>query len=157
MPKSPRLIILFCLLRFAVHVSAQTTLPCEVVADSKNGSRLCVQFMIKDGRVAIDRERSVFKPSTVFIQRLSIPSTEAETTIFTELEKLLAPIPRPYRFALSDQDKALDDQGKLNDEPTNRIRAATMPWSEYLQKFEDWSSATGKERGVGDIFPEAEA
>jgi hypothetical protein len=149
--------MLICLLEVAVQVSAQTTPSCDLVADSKNSSRLCVQFAIRDGRLAIDRQHSLFKPSSLFTQRLSIPLTEAQTTIFTELEKLLATIPRPYRFALSDQDKALDDQGKLNDEATNRIRNATMPWSEYIQRFEEWSSATGKERGVGDIFPESEA
>ena len=32
-----------------------------------------------------------------------------------------------------------------------------MPWSEYLQRFEEWASSTGKERGIGDVFPESEA
>src|SRR6185369_17196482 len=32
-----------------------------------------------------------------------------------------------------------------------------ISWSEYLQQFEEWSSSTGKEHGVGDIFPESEA
>src|SRR4030095_2453965 len=104
-----------------------------------------------------DRTHSVFSPSRLFSQRLGIPKLEAEQVLSGELQKLLDTMPRPYRFALSDQDKALDDQGKLNDEATNRIRNASMPWSEYLQQFEEWSSSTGKEHGIGDIFPESEA
>jgi hypothetical protein len=155
-------ILLLSSFAFVVQATAQTNPVCEVQGDSesgprKNASRLCVQFAIKDGRIAVDRTHSVFSPSRLFSQRLGIPKLEAEQVLSGELQKLLDTIPRPYRFALSDQDKALDDQGKLNDEATNRIRNASMPWSEYLQQFEEWSSSTGKEHGIGDIFPESEA
>ena len=89
----------------------------------------------------------------MFNQRLEITKTDAEQILFGELQKLLDTVSKPYRFALSDQEKALDDKGKLNDEATNRIRSASMSWSEYLQQFEEWSSSTGKEHGIGDISP----
>ena len=122
-----------------------------------NGSRLCVKFEIKDGRIAVDRTRSVFAPSGLFLQRLSVPRPEAEQVLYSELQKLLDQVPRPYRLALSDEERALDDQGKLNDAPTSAIRNVTCPWAKYLQQFEEWGSATGKQLGIGDIFPEAEA
>ena len=147
---------------FVAQATAQTPSSCEVQGDvegqpRKNASRLCVQFVIKDGRIAVDRTRSVFTSSRLFNQRLGITKTDAEQILFGELQKLLDTLSKPYRFALSDQEKALDDKGKLNDEATNRIRSASMSWSEYLQQFEEWSSSTGKEHGIGDIFPESEA
>ena len=160
-------VYIICTLLLSVFASiaqatAQTAPSCEVQGDAegqlrKNASRLCVQFVIKDGRIAVDRTHSVFSYSRLFSQRLGIPKAEAEQILFGELQKLLDTVSKPYRFALSDQDKALDDKGKLSDEATNRIRSASISWSEYLQQFEEWSSSTGKEHGVGDIFPESEA
>ena len=149
-------------LAFTAQATAQTAPSCEVQGDAevqprKNASRLCVQFVIKDGRIAVDRTRSVFNSSRLFSQRLGITRADAEQILFGQLQKLLDAGPRPYRFALSDQDKVLDDKGKLNDEATNCIRNASMSWPEYLQLFEEWSSSTGKEHGIGDVFPESEA
>jgi hypothetical protein len=50
---------------------------CEALP-GKNGSRLCVKFEIKDGRIAVDRTRSIFVPSSLFLERLSIPRSDGE-------------------------------------------------------------------------------
>ncbi len=144
---------------FTTVAAAQTRPSCEVPADSTkaNASRLCVQLEITDGRIVASQPKSVFRPSALFRQRLKIAQPEAEAFLFAELQKLLDVIPRPYRFALSDVEKLQDDKGQLNDESTKRIRTAVTSWREYLQLFEEWSQTTGKERGVGDVFPEAEA
>lgn len=155
-------VMALCVLVCVAPAAAQTTPTCDLPvetegASGKNASRLCVQFVIRDGRIAFDRSHSVFKSSRLFTERLKLPAPEAESFLFGELQKLLDAIPRPYRFALSEADKALDDKGQLNDEPTNRIRNANSPWRDYLEQFAEWSSATNRELGVGDIFPESEA
>ena len=88
---------------------------------------------------------------------MKVSQAEAETALFVELQKLIDAIPRPYRLALSETEKILDDKRQLNDQLTNQIRNSNKSWPEYLQQFEEWASATGKERSIGDIFPESEA
>jgi len=155
---------LLCVFAITPHSKASSKVKypetqCDLDSDptKKNASRLCVQVTIGDGRLAIDRNRSVFNPSTIFLQHLKISRSEAEIALFGELQKLLDAIPRPYRLALSATETSLDDKGQLNDPQTNDIRTANKSWTEYLQLFDQWVTATGKERGVGDIFPEAEA
>jgi Omp85 superfamily domain len=159
----PTIVLLLCWTTLAVFVcKAQPAPACNVLVTEENrqrinGSRLCVKFEIKDGRISVDRTSSRFVPSDEFTRRLKISPVQAEAIVFETLQKLLNKVEKPYRLALSDADRAKDDQGQLNDAPTNAIRTANKPWSEYLQQFDQWTTDTGKELGVGDIFPEEEA
>lgn len=154
-------ILLLCVMFNLSTCKAQIP-TCEVQRDEngnqrKNGSRLCITLEIRDGRIAFNRAQSRFSPSTLFTQRLSITTAQAEDFLFVELQQLLDTLSKPYRFALSDTERANDDQGKPNDPLTNAIRTASKSWTDYLHQFEEWATSTGKELGVGEIFPEAEA
>lgn len=152
--------LILSLLLFLVagsYVEAQAGVTCDLSAGPVNGSRLCVKFEIKDGRISVDRAQSVFNSTPLFNQRLSVSKGEAESFLYLELQRLLDRMPRPYRLALSDEERKLDDNGQLNDAPTNRIRTFSGSWQAYLQQFQEWATETNKSQGVGDIFPEAEA
>ena len=149
--------LLICAFSHASLGAAQT---CEVLKDEngqqrRNGSQLCVQLKITNGALDIDRSQSQFAMSDEFKRRLSIPAAEAEQIVFTTLSDLLKTIQRPYRFALSDQDKARDDKNELNDDPkTNAIRTANSSWTDYLQQFQDWASST---TSMEDVFSDFES
>ena len=139
--------------------AAQT---CEVLKDEngqqrRNGSQLCVQVKITNGALDVDRSQSKFAASDEFRRRLSIPFAEAEQIVFTTLSDVLKTIQKPYRLALSDEDKTRDDKGQLNDDPrTNSIRTANSRWSDYLQQFDDWASSTNR-TSMQDVFSDFEA
>lgn len=148
---------LLLVLLLASCVEAQTRVTCDPLVGSVNSSRLCIKFEIKDGRVAVDRTQSVFNSTPLFTQRLTISKVEAESFLFSELQRLLDRVERPYRLALSEDERRLDDNGQLNDAPTKRIRTFSGSWQAYLQQFQEWATETNKMLGVGDIFPESEA
>jgi hypothetical protein len=151
----PILVTLFvCLPAQATLCSAQPS--CEVLKDEsgaqrKNGSHLCVKLKITDGKLDIDRSQSRLASSDEFRRRLSITPAQAEEMVFAALAKLVNTIPKPYRFALSDDDKARDDRGELTDAPTDAMRTSTRSWSDYLQQFSEWAAAT-RRRDVGQVF-----
>lgn len=138
--------------------AAQT---CEVLKDDNgqqraNGSRLCVALKITNGALDIDRSQSKFAASDEFRRRLSIPPAEAEEVVFATLAKLLTTIPKPYRFALSDEDKARDDRGQLSDAQTNAIRTVNASWTDYLQQFDAWTTAANR-TSMPEVFSDFES
>ena len=152
------LTLLICALSQASLCAAQT---CEALKDEngqqrRNGSQLCVQLKVTNGALEIDRSQSKFAMSDEFKRRLSIPAPEAEAFVFTTLGNMLKPI-RPYRFALSDDDKTRDDKAELNDSPkTNAIRTANSNWAPYLQQFDDWATSTNR-TSMQDVFSDFES
>src|ERR1044072_1848486 len=101
--------MVFLALSVVPHTNGSEPLkiPCELNAESlaKNASRLCVQLVIRDGRLAVDRDNSTFNLSTIFLHRLKVSRAEAETALFLQLQKLIDAIPHPYRLALSEAEK----------------------------------------------------
>src|SRR5687767_13701639 len=158
-----KIVLLLCWTTLFVFVcKAQPAPVCNVLVTEDgrqriNGSRLCVKFEIKDGRISADRARSRFVPSDQFTRRLKVSPAEAEAIVFETFQKLLNRVQKPYRLALSEADKTKDDQILLNDVATNAIRTANRTWTDYLQQFDQWATDTGKELGMGDVFPESEA
>lgn len=146
------LTLLICALTQASLCVAQT---CEVLQENgqqrRNGSQLCVTLKITNGALDIDRAQSKFVASDEFKRRLSIPPADAEAFVFTSLSKVLSTIPKPYRLALSDEDRARDDRGELNDAPTNAIRTANASWTDYLQQYAAWASATNR-KSMEEVF-----
>ena len=150
--------LVVCALSQASLCGAQT---CEVLKDEngqqrRNGSRLCGAFKITNGALDIDRAQSRFVPTDEFRRRLSIPPAEAEEFVFASLGKLLKSIPKPYRFALSDADKARDDRNELTDAKTVAIRTANTNWTAYLQQFDDWATSTNR-TSMPEVFSSFEA
>lgn len=147
------LVVLLCALGHLSPCMAQT---CAVLQDEngqqrRNGSQLCVKLKITNGALDIDRSQSTFVASDEFQRRLSIPTAEATEIVFAALSKVLKTIPKPYRLALSDEDKTRDDRGELNDPTTNAIRTANASWSDYLQQYADWTTATNR-KSMLDVF-----
>jgi len=135
---------------------------CEVLKNDdgtqkKDGSRLCINLKIKDGKLDIDRSPSRFAASDEFTRRLAIPPTQAEEIVFATLAKLLNEIPKPYRFALSETAKADDGKGILNDPLSNGIRTANKGWDDYLQQFSEWATQTHQEKSMEEVFSQFEA
>ncbi len=146
-------VVLVCAITQASLCAAQT---CEVLKDAngqqrRNGSQLCVQLKITNGALDVDRSQSKFVASDEFRRRLSIPAAEAEEIVFTTLGNVLKTIQKPYRLALSDEDKTRDDKGELNDPKTNAIRTANASWTDYLQQYDDWTSSTNR-KSMADVF-----
>ncbi len=125
--------------------------------EGQNASLLCIRLKVTGGRLDIDRAASRLARSQEFNRRLSITPAEAEEFVFNELQKLLLNLKKPYRVALSDEETALDDQGQLNDPLTNGVREANKEWAEFITLFSEWAEAGPNRRGIGEIFPEAEA
>ena len=119
--------LLVCAITQASLCAAQS---CEVLKDAngqqrRNGSQLCVTLKITNGALDVDRSQSKFVASDEFRRRLSIPFADAEQIVFTTLGNVLKPIPKPYRLALSDEDKTRDDKGELND-AQKQMRSAPL-------------------------------
>lgn len=149
--------IAFTLLAYAIiQASPCAAQSCEVLKDAngqqrRNGSQLCVTLKITNGALDVDRSQSRFVASDEFRRRLSIPFPEAEAIVFSTLSNVLKTIQKPYRLALSDEDKVRDDKGELNDQKTNDIRTANKSWNDYLQQYDDWTSSTGR-KSMPDVF-----
>src|SRR5215204_678793 len=105
-----------------------------------NASRLVAQLAIKDGFLSVDREQSRLDVSPSFTKRLKIPIERARKILYDDLDSQLAALGRPYYSALSDSDKQLDDEGKLNDDLTNKLRTFSGNWSEYRARFNNWAT-----------------
>ena len=115
----------------------------------RNASKLTVALKITNGALDIDRTQSKFVASDEFRQSLSIPAAEAEQIVFANVADLLKKIPKPYRFALSDADKARDDKGQLDDAKT--ISTISSNWTDYLQQYDQWTSSTNR-TSMPEIF-----
>jgi hypothetical protein len=105
-----------------------------------NASRLIAQLAIKDGLLIVDREHSQFDASPEFRNRLKIPIERARKILYDDLDGQLATLGRPYHNALTDADKQLDDEGKLNGELTNEVRTRSLGWAEYRTLFNNWAA-----------------
>ncbi len=143
------------------HASLGVAQTCEVLKDEngqqrRNGSRLCVTLKITNGALDIDRSQSSFVASDEFKRRLLIPPAEAEEIVFTTLGNLLKTIPKPYRFALSDEDKTRDNNNQLTDAKTVAIRTANAAWPAYLQQFDDWATSTNR-TSMPEVFSSFES
>ena len=145
--------LLVCAITQASLCAAQT---CEVLKDAngqqrRNGSQLCVTLKITNGALDVDRSQSRFVASDEFRRRLSVPAAEAEEIVFTTLGNVLKTVQKPYRLALSDEDRIRDDKGELTDPKTNAIRTANASWTDYLQQYDDWTSSTNR-KSMPDVF-----
>jgi hypothetical protein len=155
------LVVLFLLLVLPLSLTSSAQIPCDVFRNDDgrervvNGSRLCVVLKITAGKLDIDRPQSKFVPTAEFTRRLSIPKPAAEELVFDALKKLLDNMPKPYRFALSADDKARDDNRQLNDPKTNAIRTTNKSWPTYFQEYSEWIAATGRTAEPAQIFGEA--
>ena len=139
---------LWCLFLASIHAAGQSP--------QRNASKLTVALKITNGALDIDRAQSKFVASDEFRRRLSIPPAEAEQIVFDNVAELLKKIPKPYRFALSDDDKARDDKGQLNDAKTNAIRTANSSWTDYLQQYDAWTSSTQR-TSMPEVFSSFES
>ena len=146
-------VVLVCAITQASLCAAQT---CEVLKDAngqqrRNGSQLCVQLKITNGALDVDRSQSRFAATDEFRRRLSIPAAQAEEIVFTTLSNVLKLVQKPYRLALSDDDKVREAKLELNDPKTNAIRIANASWTDYLQQYDDWTSSTNR-KSMADVF-----
>jgi Omp85 superfamily domain len=140
----------------------QTAPACAVAIDESgnqrpNGSQLCVRLKFTKGRPDFDQTQSRFSPSEEFKRRLNVPLVQAEASLFSQLSKLFMSLQKPYRLALSDEERQLDDQDKLNDTLTAEVRNATKGWLEFLSVFNAWADAGQNRRHFEEIFAEEEA
>src|SRR5205085_11045806 len=97
---------------------------------SQNQSTLTVSFVLKRGRLAVDRDRSSFVFSDTFKTRITespgrvdAELAKAKRLILDDLDKLFLQTSQMYWYALPDDEKALDADGKLDDDLTKQIRA----------------------------------
>jgi hypothetical protein len=95
-----------------------------------------------DGRIVFDRARSRFSPSALFAERLgtTLTAAQAEEEVFAALLTVTKTLQKPYRFALTDAERKLDDDGKLgNDVVPAIVRAFSGRWPDYLAVFNAWA------------------
>src|SRR5262245_5368702 len=109
--------------------------------DSKDQSKLQLFVAIKAGHLAADRGRSKFTPSQVFTSRLRITQAETEKVLFDDLDRAFAALPGLYFYALSDDEKASDTAGTLNDPATNNIRNFSGTWTAFVTAFDQWANS----------------
>ena len=112
----------------------------KAVIAQPNASRLIAQLAVKDGLLIVDREHSQFDASPEFRKRLKIPIERARKILYDDLDGQLATLGRPYHNALTDADKQLDDEGKLNGELTNDVRTFSGSWTNYRTLFNNWAA-----------------
>ena len=146
--------VLVCALTQASLCSAQ---PCEVLKNENgqercNGSQLCVTVKITNGALDVDRSQSKFVASNEFRNRLSIPFAEAEAIVFNTLGDVLKTIQKPYRLALSEEDKVRDNKGELNDAATIAIRTANASWTDYLTHYDHWTQQGTNRKPMDQVF-----
>ena len=109
-----------------------------IAANPPNASRLVAQLSIKNGLLTVDREHSRFEASADFTNRLKIPIERARKLIYDDLDKQLAALGKPYYVALSTSEQQKDDEGKLNDDLTSRLRTFSGSWIDYRSRFANW-------------------
>ncbi|HXU10259.1 MAG TPA: hypothetical protein VN743_14775, partial [Blastocatellia bacterium] len=109
-----------------------------VAANPPNASRLVTQLSIKNGLLTVDREHSNLEASADFTNRLKIPIERARKILFDDLDQQLAALGKPYYNALSTDEQQKDDEGKLNDDLTSKLRTFSGSWTDYRSRFADW-------------------
>ena len=160
-----KLVILICTLFLGfpgTPVCVAQTPSCDVLTGEAgqvkaNGSRLCIRFEFTEGRLDFDRTQSVFRASEEFKRRLNISTAQAEESLFIQLRKLFNSLEKPYRLGFSDEERALDDQHKLDPSITAAVRDASKGWLEFRDVFNAWADAGTNRRHFDEIFQEAEA
>src|SRR5689334_852345 len=107
----------------------------NVVMAQQNASRLIAQLAVKDGLLIVDREHSEFDASPEFKKRLKVPIERARKLLYDDLDGQLATLGRPYHSALDPDSQQLDDEGKINDDSTNKVRTFSGSWADYRTLF----------------------
>jgi hypothetical protein len=133
---------LFAFVAFAI------SLPSPIQAQA-NQSTLTVFFVVKNGRLRIDKGRSSPVFSEVFKSRLTAsPSrldselVKAQRLLLDDLDRVFARTTQLYWYALPDDEKARDADGALNDDLTKQIRNfSTNDWADVKTRFEAWAAA----------------
>jgi len=123
-------------------------LPASAKAQA-NQSTLTVFFVLKNGRLAVDKERSSPVFSDTFKNRLTTsPSRldselkKAQRLLLQDLDGVFARTTQLYWYALPDDEKARDADGALNDELTKQVRTfSSNDWTVVKKRFADWAAA----------------
>ncbi len=114
-----------------------------------NQSTLTVFFVLKNGRLAVDKERSSPAFSGIFKSRLTDSPSRLESELrkarrllLEDLDGVLARTTQLYWYSLSDEEKARDADGALNDDLTKQIRSfSSNDWAAVKSRFADWAVA----------------
>jgi len=107
----------------------------------KDQSKLVVFVSISNGHLITDRSKSVLNPSQRFSAHSKLPRADAQDSLFADLDKAFAALPGLYSYALSDDEKASDAAGTLNDAATEAVRRFTGDWSSFGDQFNRWAAA----------------
>ena len=117
--------------------SARAGAPQQPIDDS----RLAIAVAVKNGHLSVDRVKSSFTPSSRFNSRASLTGVEAAKVIYDDLDRAFAQLAGLYWYALSDDEKTLDGNGKLNDAATSQVRAFTGDWKAFGDLFNRWAAS----------------
>jgi hypothetical protein len=127
---------------------------------AQNQSSLTVSFVLRKGRLAVNRDHASFVFSDTFKSRIaqSPAQTEKELTqakrlILDDLDRVFLQTSQIYWYSLPDDEKAHDRDGELNDELSNRIRTfSANDWTITKTTFATWAAANSQRDGLGVAF-----
>ena len=127
---------------------------------SQNQSTLTVSFVLKKGRLAVNPDRSSFVFSDTFKTRITespgrvdAELAKAKRLILDDLDKLFLQTSQMYWYALPDDEKALDADGKLDDDLTRQIRAVSArDWASAKGTFATWAAANPSRFGISQAL-----
>src|SRR5689334_5116407 len=125
--------------------------------EERNQSRTMVTVAVKKGRLIVDRKQSRFEPSPLFKKGAKLynelikhlPEAEAEKRLIQEVEKSLfddldncfAMAPKFYWWKLCEEERKLDEAGKLDDPQTKRLRDFNGPYADFRKEYDAWVNA----------------
>ncbi len=137
---------------FGVNSISAQQMPINCRADDfeRNSSKLCVSLKITAGRVDFDQDKSVFTPSDGFLNKLKISREQAERIVRSDLKKLFGLIEKPYRFALTEEEKELDDRKEFSSQ-TAEVREWNGEWLSFMDVFDKWARGNNRTTFV-EIF-----
>jgi hypothetical protein len=122
--------------------------------EPRNQSQLVICIAVKAGHFAIDRTRSQFTPSSLFVSRSRLAPAQAQRSLFDDLDRALASQPALYTYALSDIEAESDAATPLNDTATAQVRDFAGSWTDFVARFDRWANA-GKHFALEEIFSKA--
>ncbi|PYP89963.1 MAG: hypothetical protein DMF61_01815 [Blastocatellia bacterium AA13] len=129
--------------------------------ETRNQSQAMVTVTLKNGGMIVDGTHSSFTPSPLFKEksrtykelRKHLAETEAdkelkrqvEKALFDDLNKCFGMTTKVYWWLLTDAQRKLDQQGKLDDPLTELRNATTKDFSEFKEKLKNLLAKRGEE------------
>ncbi len=113
--------------------------PAPNAAAEPDGSVLKVFLRLEKGHFAVDRGLSDFTASSDFQQLSSAPAATVETRLYDDLDRVLSGLSKVYRLALKNQERKLDDEGKLDPQTRSVRTLSSSSWQAATGVFNRWA------------------